>query len=248
MKTGRLTFSEAERSADRDERQAIIDAAALALKRKVHDLRRRSPRHVEDAEEYLNQAWCNYHQDGQLGAKIWNIAGPESLIGLLVKYGTFCMLRDAYPSHFRRRLVPIDIDSVDVGVEQVSPADELEDWQRREREADFLNLMESAVELEIENDRADILRLVALLRNDIEAQKPGGFYNLNANYVSEKLGVSPNRASKLWSRFKKICRQATTPELNSLIDEINPRWSDLSDEAEQDAARQATSQNKSHRA
>jgi hypothetical protein len=159
------------------------------------------------------------------------------------------MLREVYPSHLRRNLLPIDsVSELDFEEAHPSPADELEDRQRRQREADFLTFMEAAVELEDGNDHAaDLLRLVALLRNDIQALKPVGSHNLNASYVSDQLGISANHASKLWSQFKKLCRQANTPELKTLIEEINPRWSEQSDRTEQHTAQPATSQNKSYR-
>jgi hypothetical protein len=242
MGAEKTTFPAAwDRLSPRDRDRAIV-AAALGLKGHLNRLEHRVGRTLERTEHYIGRAWEHYiHGSGK--DKLLEIDGFKGIVGLLVRYAAFFVSRDAFPKiknkdrknekdkdhekqkdHLVREtnMAPEFLDGYP-SLEQ-SPESHLLSEERHKLESAVIKLLFTERDPASIADEDLLPDFIKLVSRDTDAQKEVGSCGLNAQYVANRLGISPERASTLWARFKKLCRAVDTPELRMLIDNMDVQW------------------------
>jgi hypothetical protein len=234
MATEKMTFAAAWDRLPPRERDRAILVAALGLKGHRSRLEHRVGRTLERTEHYIARAWEHYiHGSGK--DKLLDIEGFKSIVGLLVRYAAFFVSRDAFPkienkdrkrhendSHRETSMAPDLVDRHPSPEE--SQENHLLSEERHKLESAVIRVLFTERDAASTADEHLLPEFIKLVTSDTDAQKEVGNCGLNAQYVANRLGISPERASTLWSRFKKLCRVVDTPELRVLIDKMDVQW------------------------
>ena len=241
MDTKHCTVSAALDRMEPAERERTLKEAAAGIVRCLNREKPRTSKTLGGAEYYFALAMRHYRSGP---GKNWEarIEDASDVIRLLVNYGNFFILRDSRPKKRRdkngklienRRPAEEPFDEMKTPLvngttpgttNETTPETIFETEEQQEIYKAALEVTLAERPRGSATDERQFLEFVRLLRTDDEALKDSGNFGLNAQYVAQKLRVSPAQASTLWQHFKKLCRAANSPTLRTHIEKIDSRW------------------------